>query len=470
MSSTQVPALTLGDNGWIAPDDADILAGRQADINAAFGSTLNPALNTPQGQLATSEAAIIAGAYATFMAVMAGVDPATSSGRMQDAIARIYYLTRNPAESTVVEAVCSGKTGTVIPVNAQAVDQDGNLYLCTQAGTIPAGGSITLPFACAVTGPIACPAGFLERIYQAIPGWDSVENPSAGVVGTDVESPADFEYRRQQSVALNANSTTAAVRAAVLAVPGVIDAYALENPSDATSGATFTGSIAGNVLTVTGADGVISVGDVLLGSGVVEGTLISSFLAGSGGNGTYALNIAQTVAGEAMACAPGGVQLKPHSIYVAAYGGSAQAIGAAILTKKNPGCDMNGNTTVTVQDTSSLFTAPYPSYQVSFQIPAPTGIKVAVSMQNNGRVPSTATAQIQAAVVAAFNGTDGGERARIAGEVFAARFYAGIVALGAWAQLKSVKVGIDASDQDSIQLRADQIPTLSTSDITVTFG
>ena len=66
-------------------------------------------------------------------------------------------------------------------------------------------------------------------------------------------------------------------------------------------GASFTGSIAGNILTVTGiASGALAQGQTLSGTGIAAGTKITQFLTGAGGNineqGTYQVNIPQTVA------------------------------------------------------------------------------------------------------------------------------------------------------------------------------
>lgn len=66
-------------------------------------------------------------------------------------------------------------------------------------------------------------------------------------------------------------------------------------------GASFTGSISGNVLTVTGiASGAIAQGQTLSGTGIATGTKITQTLTGAGGNinyvGTYQVNINQTVA------------------------------------------------------------------------------------------------------------------------------------------------------------------------------
>ena len=63
-------------------------------------------------------------------------------------------------------------------------------------------------------------------------------------------------------------------------------------------GASFTGSISGNVLTVTAiASGAIAQGQTLSGTGITAGTKITQFLTGAGGNinetGTYQVNINQ---------------------------------------------------------------------------------------------------------------------------------------------------------------------------------
>lgn len=66
-------------------------------------------------------------------------------------------------------------------------------------------------------------------------------------------------------------------------------------------GASFTGSISGNILTVTGINsGAVAQGQTLSGTGITEGTRITANITGAGGNvnevGTYRLNISQTVA------------------------------------------------------------------------------------------------------------------------------------------------------------------------------
>jgi uncharacterized phage protein gp47/JayE len=140
-------------------------------------------------------------------------------------------MTRNPASSTVVIATIGGLPGTYIPAGVLALDTSQNVYQLLGAVTIGPGGTIPAEFANVATGPIPCVAGSLTQLYQTVPGWDTVTNAGAGILGSEVESPQAFELRRQNSVALNSHGTTDAIFANVYAVSGVLDCYSIDNPS-----------------------------------------------------------------------------------------------------------------------------------------------------------------------------------------------------------------------------------------------
>lgn len=226
---TNVPEIEWTDAGFVVPSGPDILAGVQADINAAFGSNLNFALTTPQGQLAQSWAATIANFYALLVYYSNQTNPAFASGRMQDAIAAIYFLQRNPSEPTTLQVLCNGAQGVVIPVGSTVIDPSGNLYESLDAGTVGPGGTVTISFACKVNGPVPVPE--TVQIYQAVSGWDSA-TVSSGVEGTDAEGRADFELRRSESVAGNSLGPIGAIIGAVAAVDGVLDYFGYDNSTD----------------------------------------------------------------------------------------------------------------------------------------------------------------------------------------------------------------------------------------------
>jgi hypothetical protein len=231
MADTNVPSVSFNTGlGFIAPTGPAILAGVEADVNAAFGSNLDFNLNTPQGQLASSWGAIIANADQIFVYYSNQVDPAFASGRFQDAIGRIYAMTRLPAIATSLNVTCLGLTGAVIPLGSLVQDPAGNVYSSSGSATIGASGTVGVTFICTVAGPIGIPSSV--SIFQAVAGWDSALVIS-GVVGQDVENRTQFEQRRLASVAGNSFGAVGSIIGAVAAVPGVVDYYGQDNATGA---------------------------------------------------------------------------------------------------------------------------------------------------------------------------------------------------------------------------------------------
>ena len=232
--STNVPVITWVNGSPVLPTEQSILAGVQADINDAFGGGVNPSLQTPQGQLAQTETAIIGDKNSQIAYIANQVNPSMASGIWQDAIGEIYFIQRIPGAGTVVSCTCNGAVGTVIPAGAVAQDNNGYLYSSTTSATIPAGGSVTVQFQNQQQGPIACAPNTLTKIYTAVAGWDTITNPTAGALGNDVESRAAFEARRSASVAGNSVNALQSIYAAVTQVPNVIGAVVIDNPANTT--------------------------------------------------------------------------------------------------------------------------------------------------------------------------------------------------------------------------------------------
>lgn len=408
MSQSNVPTLTIDGTGITAPTTGQIQAGALADINAAFGGNLDiKTVGTPQEALSEDIAEYVADKNAAIVQMGANFDPNTSEGRWQDAIARIYFLYRNGATASVVNATCVGAPLSTLPAGSAATDTvNGFTWVSLAAAQFSAGGTLVTQFACITLGPVQLPIGALTQIAVLPAGvqWDSITNLAAATLGANTESQADFEYRRFNSVAANAHGSPAAIFAAVAAIAGVTDCFVIDNP---------------------------------------KGTTVNY------GSTNY--------------------PLAPHSVYVAAIGGSAQAICNAIWSKKDTGCDYNGNTTQTVVDTSSL-ASPQPSYQVTYEQPAALSIQFAVQIKNSASLPSNITALVQAAIMSAFAGSDGGQRARIGSVLFASRYYAGVAAIGAQVQVVSILMGSNGggATNNSVSVGIDQVPTLAQTDIVVT--
>jgi len=399
--STNVPPITYTASGYVAPEETAVLAGVQADIQAAFapvlptgvtmnfttsnGSQTNP---TPQGELAESQTAIIAATYDALILYSNLVDPAFTYGRMQDAIGRIYYVSRNPGQATVATCTCIGAVNVIIPAGSTLQDDNGVVCTALSGGKIGAGGNVQINFQADTPGPTTLAPPL--TIISSVPGWDTVTLTSQ-VLGSLQESSQAYETRRSQSTAKNAAGCLSNIRGAVLSVASVLDCRVIANSSNTPQNSLPSGQ-------------------------------------------------------------PIGITLAPNSIYAIVEGGDATSIAQAIFSRWMPGAPTNGSQSISITDTGSSLALPYPTYTINFDYAAqlPFVINVQVS---NINVPAGAAVLIQNAVAAAFVGQDVvgynaqgapvyGPRAGIGALLIASRFYPTVVqVLWPGASLVSIKVG-----------------------------
>ena len=404
MAETNVPSVEITDTGVFVPETSKVLAGVLQDYNAAFGGNLNiTSVSTPQAYLAGETTATITDVNAALAYIFNNVDPARASGRFQDAIARIYFITRKAATHTTVMALCTGSPGMTLPAGSQARDDNGYTYTSSTSAVFDSTGQATVIFRCDTAGPIACAAGSLTKILVSVPGWDAVTNETAGMAGNPVENREDFERRRYDSVAINATGTVAAIRSAILALDNVTDCFVVDNPKNET---------------------------VPYGATDYE--------------------------------------LAPHSVYVGVVGGDDEQIAQTIWTKKDLGCDYNGNTSVVVYDDSAL-AAPYPQYNVVFNRPTAVPILFAVTLKASNSLPSNIEDLVKTAIISAFNGESNGfARERMASYIFASRYYSVVSAISEYVNILSIRIGTTTANSNSLEMGIDQSPTVSASDIEVT--
>lgn len=289
--------------GFSVSETSDLLTEVGQEWINAFKETGRPDLNTdpetPQGQIITSQVAAIHQKDTELAYLANQFNPLTASGKWQDALGKIYFLTRKPAIASSAICTLTGLNGTVVEAGAQIRSSyDQTLWTLAETVTINTIADNTYTatgtFTCNEPGAVSAGVGTLNQIVTTTPGWDTVTNSNSAVVGQDEESQAAFEARRFQSVALNARGTVAAVYARVAQVDNVIAVYAIDNKTNVNK--------------------------------VVDGYTLS-----------------------------------PHSIYVAVLGGLDSDVANAIYNSVSAGCDYNGNTSVQVtdQNTSAVETVTF---------------------------------------------------------------------------------------------------------------
>ena len=316
------------------------------------------------------------------------MNPETADGVFQDALGALYGMKRIPAKSSVVNCECIGRPNAIIDETAVAQSINGDLFRCIQTGTIPASGKITLQFESVETGAIPCGANTVNKIFTVVDGWDSVNNPTAGTEGQDIESRADFEARRKKELARNATGSLSSVYSALYECKGVADVFVWENCTN--SNVTYRGI----TLTPHSIYICINGGDVISG------------VTGSG------------------------------------------SVAEAIYNSKSAGCDTTAqsgvSSTCTYTDSITRVTYTYNYFTPNI---IPTFIKIGTSAV----VSDSAQNQIRDIIKNDWKGYSQEESITIGSPIYASRFYSDIMSLNIVdLQLVNVKVSKGGSDTTTV--------------------
>ena len=416
--TTNVPLPVFTTTGLQINSEQSILTGVLADYVQAFattGKSLTTALTTPQGQLASAQSYMVANFQALLASFIAQVDPLTSYGAFQDALGRIYFLTRQAATFATVSAIVFGTPGATLPAGSQAVSSvDNSVWVTQTAAVYNSLSQAPVTFVATMAGPGPTVAANTLAIYQQVPNWTGITNAGANTPGLPVETRQNFETRRAASVQIGGVGQAVNVRAALANVPGVTDVYVYNN--------------GGNTPITYGAT-------------------------------NYPIP-AHSVA-----------------INVTAPGVSAATIAAAINSKLDCGCGMSSQScvTATIQDTVN-YAAPYPTYTYSFMLnQPPTPLYMTVNVANLSTLPAGYVAAIQNAVAQAFllgwvsqDGTITVPRARIGGQIVASDYAAPLLALGNITPV-SIFIGTSAAPTagTSVTMGIDQQPQLLAANVSV---
>lgn len=156
-------------------------------------------------------------------------DPVFASGKYLDSLSALHQITRLPPKPSQVGCLLTGAVGTVIPAGSVVLNTSGNRFRTETGVTIPLAGSIAVLAISEDNGPIPCTANTVNRILQKIAGWDSVNNPNDGILGSVAETDTALRKRRQISLSLNASGTLKSIISALENNINIRDYNIIEN-------------------------------------------------------------------------------------------------------------------------------------------------------------------------------------------------------------------------------------------------
>lgn len=398
------------DTGFAVTETTDVreeIAQQWKDAFKKQGAAeLNTEPETPAGQIIDSQTAAVAQKDAEVAYLANQFNPLTASGIYQDALGKIYFLERKAAINSTAVCTLVGRTGTVIPAGAQIRSNDEEV----SAQTV----------------------------------W-TLE--SSITIGSSGAATATFTCEDEGAIAAGENTLTKIVNVVAgwdsVTNPAAATVGQLEETQSAFEARRYQ-SVALNARGTTDAvyARVANVNDVIAVYVTDNKT-----------------NVNKTI---------DGYTLKPHSIYVAATGGTDADIAKAIYNSVSAGCDYNGNTTVQVINEN---TGAYESVQ--FERPADYPIYFKVKVQHVD-LPTDYTTVIAQAIYNNFFGADETIvnssqllRLKMNDNIYASRFSISIMNAGILSVL-SIELSTDGENWvNSVHVPIDKNPTMALSNVTV---
>lgn len=143
-------------------------------------------------------------------------------------------ITRKAAQPSVInktdQVIIKGQPGKEIIKGFQVGTPEGVIFTTTERKTIKEDGTASVKLIALQTGKgTNVAAGTINTIINPEMGIDSVENLTAAVNGTDIETDEELKARYFKSLSIGGNSTRESIEAALLNLEEVIDAKVTEN-------------------------------------------------------------------------------------------------------------------------------------------------------------------------------------------------------------------------------------------------
>lgn len=215
---------------------AEVAAAQRA--SSALGEDWDTSAESPGGQINVAFGAQLASAWEALGFVFRSRDPRAASFAGLDVVCALTGTERRDAtKGTVTLSVRLGAGRTLSAGSiAYVAGQPTNRWV-TVAGVTNGDGIAQVKQVAAeaeAAGVYQANAGTITGIATPVVGWTEVTNAADAVAGSAAEGDPALRARRVASLTSGGSSPVDAVRAALIAVPGVAKATVTENPTNRT--------------------------------------------------------------------------------------------------------------------------------------------------------------------------------------------------------------------------------------------
>lgn len=218
--------------GLVTVDSSEIRKELEEAYKQALGGEISTDSGTIEGYLIDNDTKFLTYAQQESANIANSFSVLTAKGRALDVVAGLWGYYRKAGEKTVVNAVLTGSSGTVIRAGSVA-SAGGVNYVLLDTVTIGTAGTVSAQFQCVESGAITCAPSALNEIITTTKGWDAITNNQAGIVGYDEETDEQFRARITANwLNIRSTGTLGAIMDSVAQINGVLSALVRENMSN----------------------------------------------------------------------------------------------------------------------------------------------------------------------------------------------------------------------------------------------
>lgn len=218
----------------------EIEAEKDEAARAGISPTLNLSSTSALGQLKTINASHESELWDAMEALWLSWSLASATGAELDRLAALAGVERRAAYPSLVYMTLDIEAGTyaagsiVVNLLGDPSVRFTNSEEITLGADDPALANV--PFESETTGPVQAGAGLLTEVTTPVAGLNAATNPADAIEGANVESDSALRARIALMRSAGGTSSVDAIRAAILALPGVTFARVTENVLSVTSG------------------------------------------------------------------------------------------------------------------------------------------------------------------------------------------------------------------------------------------
>ena len=211
--------IRIDETGAFAASLAEVNANFFARYKALIGEDLSESPQTPQAQIAGVTGAITAEVLEAIVELFNGNSIDHAGGILLTDLGSILAIMRILATHSRATATLTGVAGTGVPAGSRVRTAEGDLFeTLADAALSPSG--VQVEMLAVEEGPVPAAAGALSEIVTVIPGWETVTNAEAAILGIAEQSDQSYKMAYRSRTGRVSTGANPALEAAIVEARG----------------------------------------------------------------------------------------------------------------------------------------------------------------------------------------------------------------------------------------------------------